>query len=91
MDLQSIVNVLLAGLGGLTLYILNNLSNRIKRLTDNHDKIEDRQHAVELLVAGSYITKADHAKADDRLAATLLRIEEKLDNVPCKRPHQASK
>ena len=90
MDLQTIVNVLLAGLGGLTLFVLNYLHSRINRLADNQDKSEDRQQKVELLVAGSYITKDDHAKADQKIHAILLRIENKLDGVPCKQTHYNS-
>jgi hypothetical protein len=85
MDLQTMVNVILGGLGGLMAIILSNLRALIESVRQSQVESDSKLQKVELLVAGNYVTKAEQADSDKKVTATLQRIEDKLDNVPCKK------
>jgi len=79
LDLQTAFNMAVAlgaFLGG---WVLNTLWTAIRELQANEKTLSDKVGSIEVLVAGHYVTRADHDRAMSRLEATLIRIEAKLD------------
>jgi hypothetical protein len=76
---QAIVNWLLAGFGGLIGFLLNVVWHAVKDLQKADRILADRVGEIEVLVAGSYITKTDFTNVTDAIFRKLDRIEDKLD------------
>ena len=76
---QTLVNWLLAGLGGLIGFLLNVVWQAVKDLQKADKVLADRVGEIEVLVAGSYITKTDFTSVTDAIFCKLDRIEDKLD------------
>ena len=76
---QDLVNWLLAGFGGLIGFLLNVVWQAVKDLQKADKVLADRVGEIEVLVAGSYITKTDFTKVTDAIFRKLDRIEDKLD------------
>lgn len=76
---QTIVNWLLAGLGGLIGFLLQVVWQAVKDLQRADKALAERVGEMEVLMAGSYITKSDFVKTTDAIFRKLDRIEDKLD------------
>jgi len=76
---QALVNWLLAGFGGLIGFLLNVVWQAVKDLQKADKVLAERVGEIEVLVAGSYITKTDFTKITDAIFRKLDRIEDKLD------------
>ena len=76
---QALVNWLLAGFGGLIGFLLNVVWQAVKDLQKADKILSDRVGEIEVLVAGSYITKTDFTNVTDAIFRKLDRIEDKLD------------
>jgi hypothetical protein len=76
---QTIVNWLLAGLGGLIGFLLQVVWQAVKDLQRADKDLAERVGEMEVLMAGSYITKIDFVKTTDAIFRKLDRIEDKLD------------
>jgi len=76
---QALVNWLLAGFGGLIGFLLNVVWQAVKDLQKADKILADRVGEIEVLVAGSYITKTDFTNVTDAIFRKLDRIEDKLD------------
>lgn len=76
---QALVNWLLAGFGGLIGFLLNVVWQAVKDLQKADKVLAERVGEIEVLVAGSYITKIDFTKVIDAIFRKLDRIEDKLD------------
>ena len=76
---QALVNWLLAGFGGLIGFLLNVVWQAVKDLQKADKILADRVGEIEILVAGSYITKTDFTNVTDAIFRKLDRIEDKLD------------
>jgi len=76
---QELVNWLLAGFGGLIGFLLNVVWQVVKDLQKADKILADRVGEIEVLVAGSYITKTDFTNVTDAIFRKLDRIEDKLD------------
>ena len=76
---QTLVNWLLAGFGGLIGFLLNVVWQAVKDLQKADKVLAERVGEIEVLVAGSYITKTDFANVTDAIFRKLDRIEDKLD------------
>ncbi len=76
---QALVNWLLAGFGGLIGFLLNVVWQAVKDLQKADKILADRVSEIEVLVAGSYITKTDFTNVTDAIFRKLDRIEDKLD------------
>ena len=76
---QTLVNWLLAGFGGLIGFLLNVVWQAVKDLQKADKALADRVGEIEVLVAGSYITKTDFTQVTDAIFRKLDRIEDKLD------------
>ena len=76
---QALVNWLLAGFGGLIGFLLNVVWQAVKDLQKADEVLAERVGEIEVLVAGSYITKTDFTNVTDAIFRKLDRIEDKLD------------
>jgi len=76
---QALVNWLLAGFGGLIGFLLNVVWQAVKDLQEADKVLAERVGEIEVLVAGSYITKTDFTNVTDAIFRKLDRIEDKLD------------
>lgn len=76
---QVLVNWLLAGFGGLIGFLLNVVWQAVKDLQKADKVLAERVGEIEVLVAGSYITKTDFKSVTDAIFRKLDRIEDKLD------------
>lgn len=76
---QALVNWLLAGFGGLISFLLNVVWQAVKDLQKADKVLAERVGEIEVLVAGSYITKTDFTQVTDAIFRKLDRIEDKLD------------
>ena len=76
---QALVNWLLAGFGGLIGFLLKIVWQAVKDLQKADKILADRVGEIEVLVAGSYITKTDFTNVTDAIFRKLDRIEDKLD------------
>lgn len=76
---QALVNWLLAGFGGLIGFLLNVVWQAVKDLQKADKVLAERVGEIEVLVAGSYITKTDFTSVTDAIFRKLDRIEDKLD------------
>ena len=76
---QALVNWLLAGFGGLIGFLLNVVWQAVKDLQKVDKVLAERVGEIEVLVAGSYITKTDFTQVTDAIFRKLDRIEDKLD------------
>ncbi len=76
---QALVNWLLAGFGGLIGFLLNVVWQAVKDLQKADKMLAERIGEIEILVAGSYITKTDFTQVTDAIFRKLDRIEDKLD------------
>jgi hypothetical protein len=80
LDLQTAFNMAVAlgaFLGG---WVLNTLWQAIKDLQANEKALSDKVAAVEVLVAGRYMTREEHAASMARVESSLIRIEGKIDH-----------
>ena len=75
---QALVNWLLAGFGGLIGFLLNVVWQAVKDLQKADKVLAERVGEIEVLVAGSYITKTDFTQVIDAIFRKLDRIEDKL-------------
>ena len=76
---QALVNWLLAGFGGLIGFLLNVVWQAVKDLQKADKILAERVGEIEVLVAGSYITKTDFTQVTDAIFRKLDRISDKLD------------
>lgn len=73
-DYQVLFNIAVGALGFLFGFLLNNLWNEIKTMQQNERQTTTRIGAIEVLVAGNYVTKDEHTR-------TMERVFEKLDEI----------
>lgn len=76
---QALVNWLLAGFGGLIGFLLSVVWQAVKDLQKADKVLAERVGEIEVLVAGSYITRTDFTNVTDSIFRKLDRIEDKLD------------
>ena len=74
MDYQGLFNIAVGSLGFLFGFLLNNVWSEIKTLQQNERDTTTRIGAIEVLVAGNYVTKAEHTR-------TMEKVFEKLDEI----------
>ena len=80
MDYQVMFNIVLGGFSFLAGFLLNNIWNEVKSLQDTDKRTIDRLSAIEVLVAGNYITRSEFTHSMDRLFAELGAISGKLSD-----------
>ena len=77
---QNIINWLLASFGALIGFLLKAVWQAVKDLQTADKELADRVGEIEVLVAGSYITKTAFTSVTDAIFRKLDRIEDKLDS-----------
>jgi hypothetical protein len=76
---QTIINLLLAGFGGLIGFLLNAVWQAVKDLQKADKDLTAKVAEIEVLVAGAYVKKDDFNELSKALFNKLDRIEDKLD------------
>lgn len=79
MDFQLLFNIALGGFSGLVGWLLNNLHQSMRELTKADAELVLKVNAIEVLVAGSYVTRHEFNSKIDAMFAKLDSIDEKLD------------
>lgn len=79
MDYQTLFNIVLGGFSTLAGWLLNILYNSMKELTKADQVLADKVQAIELVVAGQYIPRAEFEQKMSALFDKLERIDNKLD------------
>lgn len=77
---QTIINAVFAGLGAVLAFILRIIWEGLRDLQRADTELSAEVGAVKLLMADSYIKKADFDKLTSDLFSYLRRIEDKLDH-----------
>ena len=76
---QQIFNWAIVILGGMAGWILKTVWEALKDLQSADQRIVDRLSAIEILVAGKYVTRDDFAKMLDKIDLIADRVSEKAD------------
>tara|TARA_R110000803_G_scaffold138750_2_gene205519 strand:+ start:157 stop:444 length:288 start_codon:yes stop_codon:yes gene_type:complete len=71
MDYQVLFNVALGGFSFLAGFLIKNLWDEVKALQATDAKIINRVSAIETLVAGNYVTRAEFSNTMDRVFVKL--------------------
>ena len=79
MDMQEAFNIAITLTGFLGGWVLKSISDAIKELRTQDEKLGSEVHQVHLLVAGSYVRREELDKHLCAIFDVLRRIEEKLD------------
>lgn len=79
MDYQTLFNIVLGGFSTLAGWLLNTLYNSMKELTKADQLLSEKVQAIELVVAGQYIPRAEFETKMTALFDKLERIDSKLD------------
>lgn len=80
-DMQIILNIGFVVIGALGSWVLRFLLQAIKDLKDAHAETAKTVHAIEILVAGQYMTRTEFTKLVDALFEKIDRLEHKLRRV----------
>lgn len=75
---QTIVNWIVAAAGAVFGFLLKSVWEAVKDLQAADKALADKVSAIEVLVAGKYVTREELSAAVDRVVAQLDRIEHKL-------------
>lgn len=86
MDYQVLFNIVLGAFSFLAGFLLNNIWNEVRRLQETDQVTIDRLSAIETLVAGNYITRAEFGHTMDRLFVKMDAIAATLSGK-ADRPH----
>lgn len=84
-DFQVLFNVAISLLGAIAGWVLNTIWGAVKDMQKADKELAQKVSGVEILVAGSYVTRAEHSASMSRIEAGLQRIEDKLDGKVDKR------
>ena len=85
-DFQVLFNIAVGLIGAGGGWILNTIWGAVKDMQKADKELTTEVAAVELLVAGSYVTRSEHRESMRQIADGLQRIEDKLDSKADKRP-----
>lgn len=80
MDAQTIINVAFAIAGGLGSWVLNRIWEALKDLQTADKVLAEKVGAIEVLVAGNYVSRDELKQTVTAVFAKLDRIEDKLDH-----------
>lgn len=80
MDYQVLFDIVLGLASFMGGYILYGIHDSIKSLQNDDAKLVEKIQAIEVLVAGQYVTRNDLQKMGNDIFNVLRRIEDKLDN-----------
>jgi stage V sporulation protein SpoVS len=80
MDQQTLINVLFAVCGALGGWVLKVMHGELRALQAADHNLTDKVQAIEVLVAGQYVTRDALDRSLVAMFAKLDKIEAKLDN-----------
>lgn len=80
MDYQVLFDIVLGLASFMGGYILYGIRDGMQRLREDDAKLLEKIQAIEVLVAGQYVTRTDLQKMGNDIFNVLRRIEDKLDN-----------
>ena len=80
MEPQTIINIALSLIGGLGGFVLNRVWESLKDLQSADKMLSEKVAAIEVLVAGAYVTREELQKTVSAVFTKLDRIEDKLDH-----------
>ena len=83
-DAQMLINLAFTAAGCLLGFILNSLRTSVMAMQTTDTQLAEKVQKIEVLVAGKYLTVDQYSKDRDAMFAQLRRIEDKLDEAPCK-------
>lgn len=78
-DFQTAFNVLLGAFSALVGWLLNSLSQSMRDLSRADSELVSKVQQIELLVAGTYVKRAEFETKVDAMFNKLESIEEKID------------
>ena len=84
MDAQTLINLAFTAIGCLAGFILNSFKTSMLSMQESDAKLAEKVQQIEVLVAGKYLTVDKHSEDMQGLFSLLRRIDDKLDNAPCK-------
>lgn len=76
---QDIINWLLGGFGALVGFLLNTVWQAVKDLQRADEQLTDKVSAIEILVAGNYVTRDEFTRHIEALFVKLDKIDDKLN------------
>lgn len=79
MDYQILFNVVLGAFGTLATFLITNLSKKIDRLTEEDRELLLKVSALQILVAGQYVTRNEFDAKIDAFFVKLDSIDGKLE------------
>lgn len=79
MDYQVLFNVVLGGFSALAGWMMNNIYQSLRELASADRDLVVKMNAIEVLVAGTYVKRAEFENKVDAMFTKLDSIEEKLD------------
>lgn len=81
LNLQTII---LGITGFLAILYVKNMDRKISDAKELASSANAKIHTIEVLVAGNYVKKEEHDKMAEAMFKKLDRIEDKLDDAPCR-------
>ena len=79
MDYQVLFNIVLGAFGALAMVIIHGVNKKIDRLTEEDRELMLKVGALEVLVAGQYVTRTEFDAKVDAFFMKLDSIDDKLD------------
>ena len=79
MDYQVLFNIVLTAFGALAMILITSINKKIDRLAEEDRELMLKVSALEVLVAGQYVTRTEFDAKVDAFFAKLDSIDDKLD------------
>lgn len=80
----NLYTIILGCAGFLAVLYVKNMDKKIADAKELAASASSKIHTIEVLVAGNYVKKEDHDKTTEAMFKKLDRIEDKLDDAPCR-------
>lgn len=80
----NLYTMVVAVAGFLAVVYVKNMDRKISDAKELAASANAKIHTIEVLVAGNYVKKEDHDKTTEAMFKKLDRIEDKLDDAPCR-------
>ena len=79
MDYQVLFNIVLTAFGALAMFMITNMNKKIDRLAEEDRELMLKVSALQILVAGQYVTRTEFDAKVDAFFAKLDSIDDKLE------------
>lgn len=79
MDYQVLFNIVLSAFGALAMLLIVNVNKKIDRLAEEDRELLLKVSALQILVAGQYVTRSEFDAKVDAFFVKLDSIDDKLD------------